>query len=99
MIHEMVGHPERDAEQWRATSPLFQAERIRVPLLVAQGAQDPRVKKEESDQIVAALRERGIPVEYLVKENEGHGFANEENQFDFYRAVEAFLTEHLGLES
>jgi dipeptidyl aminopeptidase/acylaminoacyl peptidase len=97
MIHEMVGHPERDAEQWRATSPLFQADKIRVPLLVVQGAQDPRVKKEESDQIVAALRERGVPVEYLLKENEGHGFSNEENQFDFYRALEAFLTEHLGL--
>jgi len=97
MIHEMVGHPERDAEQWRATSPLFQADKIRVPLLVVQGAQDPRVKKEESDQIVAALRERGVPVEYLLKENEGHGFSNEENQFEFYRALEAFLTEHLGL--
>ena len=98
MIHEMVGHPERDAEQWRATSPLFQAERIRAPLLVVQGAQDPRVRKEESDQIVAALRQRGVPVEYLVKENEGHGFSNEENRFEFYRAMEAFLTEHLRLE-
>jgi dipeptidyl aminopeptidase/acylaminoacyl peptidase len=98
MVYEMVGHPEHDAEQWRATSPLFQADRIRVPLFVAQGAQDPRVKKEESDQIVAALREHGVPVEYLVKENEGHGFSNEENQFEFYRAMEAFLTEHLGLE-
>jgi dipeptidyl aminopeptidase/acylaminoacyl peptidase len=98
MIHEMVGHPERDAEQWRATSPLFHVDRIRAPLLVAQGAKDPRVRKEESDQIVAALRERGVPVEYLVKENEGHGFSNEENQFEFYRAMEAFLTEHLGLE-
>jgi dipeptidyl aminopeptidase/acylaminoacyl peptidase len=55
------------------------------------------VRKEESDQIVAALRSHGVPVEYLVKENEGHGFANEENQFEFYRAMEAFLTEHLGL--
>jgi dipeptidyl aminopeptidase/acylaminoacyl peptidase len=97
MIHEMVGHPERDAEQWRATSPVFQADRIRVPLLVAQGAQDPRVRKAESDQIVASLRERGVPVQYLVKDNEGHGFQNEENQFEFYRAMEAFLTEHLGL--
>ena len=56
------------------------------------------MQKEESDQIVAALRERGVPVQYLVKDNEGHGFSNEENQFDFYRAMEAFLTEHLGLE-
>jgi len=98
MVYEMVGHPERDAEQFRATSPFFQADRIRAPLLVVQGAKDPRVKKEESDQIVAALRARGVPVQYLVKENEGHGFSNEENQFEFYRLMETFLTEHLGLE-
>lgn len=95
MLHEMVGHPQKDAERFRRTSPLFNAERIRVPLLVAQGANDPRVPKRESDQIVEALRRRGVPVEYLVKENEGHGFLNEENRFDFYRAVERFLAEHL----
>jgi dipeptidyl aminopeptidase/acylaminoacyl peptidase len=53
------------------------------------------VPKQESDQIVEALRERGVEVEYLVKENEGHGFHNEENRFDFYRAMERFLREHL----
>jgi len=95
MIYEMVGHPERDAERLRATSPYFNADRIRVPLLVAQGANDPRVRKEESDQIVEALRGRAVPVEYLVKNNEGHGFQNEENVFDFYRAMEAFLARHL----
>jgi dipeptidyl aminopeptidase/acylaminoacyl peptidase len=57
------------------------------------------VRKGESDQIVAALRERGVDVEYLVKDNEGHGFQNEENQFDFYRAMERFLVRHLGLEA
>jgi len=96
MLHEMVGHPERDAERLRRTSPFFNADRIRVPLFVAQGANDPRVPQQESDQIVEALRERGVPVEYLVKENEGHGFLNEENRFDLYRAVERFLGEHLG---
>jgi len=96
MLHEMVGHPERDAERLRRTSPFFNAERIRAPLLVAQGANDPRVPKRESDQIVEALRGRGVPVEYLVKANEGHGFLNEENRFDLYRAVERFLGEHLG---
>jgi len=96
MIHEMVGHPERDEERFRATSPLFHVDRIQAPLFVAQGANDPRVRKEESDQIVEALRARGIPVEYMVKENEGHGFRNEENQFEFYRAMERFLGEHLG---
>lgn len=95
MMYEMVGHPERDEEQFRETSPYFNADKIQVPLLVAQGANDPRVRKEESDQIVDALRKRGIAVEYIVKENEGHGFLNEENQFDFYRAMESFLTSHI----
>jgi len=63
---------------------------------VAQGANDPRVKKAESDQIVEALRKRGVDVEYMVKDNEGHGFLNEENRFDFYRAMESFLAKHLG---
>ena len=96
MMHEMVGDPVRDRDRMQATSPLFNAGRIRVPLFVAQGANDPRVRREESDQIVAALRQRGVPVEYMVKENEGHGFSNEENRFDFYRALEAFLARHLG---
>ena len=95
MVHEMVGHPERDEERLRATSPLYHVDEIRCPLLVAQGANDPRVKLEESDQVVAALRERGVEVEYLVKEDEGHGFANEENRFEFYRAMERFFGEHL----
>jgi len=95
MIHEMVGDPENDAERLKETSPFFHADRIRVPLLVAQGANDPRVRKEESDQMVSALRERGVEVEYLVKDDEGHGFHNEENVFDFYRALESFLERHL----
>ncbi|MEE8111383.1 MAG: S9 family peptidase, partial [Acidobacteriota bacterium] len=99
MIYEMVGHPEKDRERLTATSPYFNAAKIRVPLLVAQGANDPRVRKKESDQIVEALGKRGVAVEYLVKDNEGHGFRNEENQFEFYRALEAFLTRHLRLDS
>lgn len=95
MMYEMVGHPERDAERFRETSPLFQADRIAAPLFVAQGANDPRVRKEESDQIVEALEKRGIQVEYMVKDNEGHGFQNEENRFDFYRTMERFLDRHL----
>jgi len=95
MMYEMVGHPERDAERFRATSPFFHADRIRCPLFVAQGANDPRVRKEESDQIVQALRDRGIDVAYMVKDDEGHGFRNEENTLEFYRAMEAFLAEHL----
>ena len=79
----------------RATSPLFNADRIEAPLFVAQGANDPRVTKEESDQIVEALRRRGVEVQYMVKEDEGHGFHNEENRFEFYRAMETFLNRHL----
>jgi dipeptidyl aminopeptidase/acylaminoacyl peptidase len=91
MMYEMIGDPESEQELLRAASPVFHADRITAPLLVAQGANDPRVKKAESDQIVAALRSRGIEVEYLVKDDEGHGFDNEENRFDFYRAMERFL--------
>lgn len=97
MIYEMVGHPERDADRLRKTSPLFHVDRIRCPLLVVQGANDPRVPKAESDQIVAALQERKITVEYLVKDNEGHGFTNEENRFEFYRTLEAFLAQHMAV--
>ena len=99
MMYEMVGHPERDEKRFRETSPFFNAEKIQAPLLVAQGANDPRVRKEESDQIVEALRKRGVEVEYLVKDDEGHGFRNEENMFEFFRAVEAFLDRHLGIGS
>jgi dipeptidyl aminopeptidase/acylaminoacyl peptidase len=95
MVYEMVGHPERDEKRLRETSPLFNVDRIRVPLLVAQGANDPRARKQESDQIVEALRARGGEVEYIVKDNEGHGFLNEENRFEFYGAIEAFLERHL----
>ncbi len=96
MFYEMMGDPEKDKELYERISPLFHADNIRVPVLVAQGANDPRVNKNESDQIVEALKKRGIEVEYMVKENEGHGFQNEENRFDFYRAMERFLGKHLG---
>lgn len=95
MMYEMVGNPEKDKAQFEATSPALNADRILAPLFVAQGAKDPRVNIAESDQIVEALRKRGVDVEYMVKENEGHGFRNEENRFDFYRAMERFLDKHL----
>jgi dipeptidyl aminopeptidase/acylaminoacyl peptidase len=95
MFYEMVGNPEKDKELFERISPLFHADKIKAPLFVAQGANDPRVNKQESDQIVDALKKRDIEVEYMVKENEGHGFRNEENRFDFYRAMEKFLGKHL----
>lgn len=96
MMYEQVGDPVKDKEMMAAYSPALHADKIKVPLLVAQGANDPRVNKAESDQMVAALRERGIEVEYMVKDNEGHGFSNQENRFDFYRAMERFFCKHLG---
>ena len=94
-MYAMVGHPDRDKARLAATSPALHVDRIKTPLLIAQGARDPRVNKAESDQVVKALGARGVQVEYLVKDNEGHGFHNEENQFEFYGAMEAFFREHL----
>ena len=96
MIYEMVGDPVKDSLMLAEVSPVFQVDNIRCPVFVAQGANDPRVNINESNQIVDALRGRGITVEYMVKDNEGHGFYNQENQFDFYRAMEKFLATHLG---
>jgi len=95
VFHEMVGNPETDRAWLAESSPVLQADRIRAPLMIVQGAQDPRVNINESDQMVAALRQRGVAVEYLLKENEGHGFANEENRFELYEAMERFLAKHL----
>ncbi len=94
-MYELVGNPESDEELLRAASPVFHVDRIRAPLMVVQGAKDPRVNIEESNQIVEALKKRGIDVPYLVKENEGHGFHNEENRFEMYEAMEGFLEKHL----
>ena len=95
MFYEMVGNPVKDSILLASVSPVLNAGKIKAPLFIAQGANDPRVNKDESDQMVAALKKRGITVEYMVKANEGHGFHNEENRFDFYRAMEKFLGEHL----
>jgi dipeptidyl aminopeptidase/acylaminoacyl peptidase len=96
MLYEMVGHPEKDSLELYNASPVFHVDNIKVPLLIAQGAHDPRVNKNESDQMVEALKKKGIEVPYMVKDNEGHGFRNEENRFDFYGAMEQFFFKHLG---
>ena len=95
MNYEMVGDPVKDSVQLAATSPALHADKIKAPLFVAQGANDPRVNKNESDQIVKALKDRNVEVEYMVKDNEGHGFHNQENQFDFYNAMIKFLDKHM----
>jgi dipeptidyl aminopeptidase/acylaminoacyl peptidase len=96
MLHERVGNPQTEAEFLRSRSPLTHVDRIRIPMLIAQGANDPRVKRAESEQIVAAMQAKGIAHEYLVFEDEGHGFAKPENRLKFYAHAERFLAQHLG---
>src|SRR5215469_2409154 len=96
LFHTRVGDPEKDTDFLWSRSPLSRAADIRTPLLIAQGANDPRVKQAESEQIVAALREHGIDYEYMLFPDEGHGFAKPENRLRFYEAAERFLARHLG---
>ncbi|MEZ5924510.1 MAG: S9 family peptidase [Hyphomicrobiaceae bacterium] len=93
-----VGDPRTEAGRalLRDRSPLHRADRIVRPLLIAQGANDPRVKQAESDQIVEAMRKKGLPVTYVLYPEEGHGFAVPENRIAFYAIAEAFLATHLG---
>jgi dipeptidyl aminopeptidase/acylaminoacyl peptidase len=93
---KLLGNPERDRDFLWERSPLSRIDDIRIPLLIAQGANDPRVKQAESEQIVEALVKRGIEHEYLLFPDEGHGFVRPENRMRFYRAVEQFLARHLG---
>jgi dipeptidyl aminopeptidase/acylaminoacyl peptidase len=95
-LYKEVGNPETDEEFLWSRSPLSRARDIRIPLLIAQGANDPRVKQAESEQIVAALAEAGIPYEYMLFPDEGHGFAKPENRLKFYAAAERFLAKYLG---
>ncbi|HZN04739.1 MAG TPA: S9 family peptidase [Candidatus Polarisedimenticolia bacterium] len=94
-LYTELGDPSTDEAYLRKISPLFHASEIRKPLLVLQGANDPRVLKVESDEIVAAAKNSGVPVEYLVFEDEGHGFRKKENQNKGYRAIVEFLDVHL----
>jgi dipeptidyl aminopeptidase/acylaminoacyl peptidase len=96
VFDKRVGKVETDEEFLKSRSPLFKADQIKAPLLIAQGANDPRVNKAESDQIVAAMRKNNKPVEYLVFPDEGHGFARPENRLKFYAAAEQFLAKYLG---
>lgn len=96
MLHQRIGNPDTEAEFLKSRSPLFKINAIKIPMLIAQGANDPRVKKEESEQIVAAMKAKGIKHQYLLFQDEGHGFLKEENRMKFYCAAEKFLAENLG---
>jgi dipeptidyl aminopeptidase/acylaminoacyl peptidase len=95
-FHERVGNPETEADLLWERSPLSKVDQIRIPILVAQGANDPRVKQAESEQIVGAMRDKGIDHVYLLFGDEGHGFAKPENRMKFFKTAEQFLAKHLG---
>ncbi len=94
-FHNRVGNPDTEEEFLKSRSPLFKVDQIKIPMLIAQGANDPRVKQAESEQIVAAMKSKGIDYEYMLFPDEGHGFAKPENRLKFYAAAEKFLAKHL----
>jgi dipeptidyl aminopeptidase/acylaminoacyl peptidase len=94
-LYTEMGDPVEDEERLRRISPLFHAHNIKRPLIVLQGANDPRVLQVESDEIVEAVRRNNVPVEYIVFPDEGHGFVNRENEIRGYRAIAEFLEVHL----
>ena len=94
-----LGDPTTQLEMLKEISPVFHADKIRKPLLVLQGANDPRVVKAESDDIVAAVKKNNVPVEYIVFADEGHGFTKKKNQIEGYGAVLRFLDTHLKAKS
>jgi dipeptidyl aminopeptidase/acylaminoacyl peptidase len=94
-LYAELGDPAEDAERLRRISPLFHADNIVRPMIVLQGANDPRVLQVESDEIVEAVRANGVPVEYVLFDDEGHGFRNRANEIEGYRAIRVFLDEHL----
>ncbi len=97
-LYTELGDPAEDRERLHRISPLFNAANITRPLMVLQGANDPRVLQVESDEIVEAARTNGVPVEYIVFEDEGHGFMKKENQMEGYKAILEFLDQYLMAE-
>ncbi len=94
-LYEEIGDPAKDRDMLKAISPVFHADNIKRPLMVLQGKNDPRVLKSESDDIVSAVKASGVPVEYIVFDNEGHGFTKKKNQVEGYGAVLQFLDKYL----
>ncbi len=95
-LHERVGNPETEIEFLRSRSPIFKTDSIRIPVLIAQGENDPRVHRSETEKMVEALKEKGVKVEYLLFPNEGHGLTRPENRLKFYSDAEKFLSRYLG---
>ena len=91
-----VGDPDTEEEFLKSRSPLFKVDNIKIPMLIAQGANDPRVKQSESEQIVEAMKQKGIDHDYMLFPDEGHGFVKPENKIKFYTHAEAFFEKHLG---
>jgi dipeptidyl aminopeptidase/acylaminoacyl peptidase len=96
LFYKRIGNPKTEAEFLRSRSPLFKVDQIKIPMLIAQGVNDPRVKQAESDQIVEAMKAKGIDTEYMLFDDEGHGFAKPANRLKFYAAAEKFLAKHMG---
>jgi dipeptidyl aminopeptidase/acylaminoacyl peptidase len=96
VLYRRIGDPREDEEFLKSLSPLFKADQIKIPMLIAQGANDVRVPKAQAEQIVAAMKENGVDYEYILFEDEGHMLMRAENRLKFYAAAEKFLAEHLG---
>jgi len=96
--YRFVGDPGKpdDRKDMFARSPLSRVDRITTPLLIVQGANDPRVTKRESDQLAIALRKRGVKIQYLLAANEGHGFLNPDNRLALYHTMDRFFAQYLG---
>ncbi|WP_371246178.1 prolyl oligopeptidase family serine peptidase [Mycoplasmopsis agassizii] len=95
IFEEALGDPYLNEEYAKSVSPYFHADKIKTPLMIVQGANDPRVPLEQSELMISALKKNNIDVEYMLKDDEGHGFANEENRFEMYEKVEMFLAKYL----
>ena len=96
MLYLRMGEVDKDSVFNRQVSPMFHVDRVKAPLLIGQGANDPRVNIRESTQMVEAMRARGLAVEYVVYADEGHGFARPQNRLDFYGRAEQFLSKYIG---
>jgi dipeptidyl aminopeptidase/acylaminoacyl peptidase len=99
MIYEMVGDPEKDQDMLRKVSPYFNVDKITAPVFIAQGANDPKVNEAETEEMINKLRKKGIPVEYMLKEGEGHGYRNEENRIELFLNIEKFLEKNMGKQN